>query len=49
MQLPYTDIMKNKNLIEKKILSLARELKGTEGSKAHRIRGQIEVLNWVVE
>ena len=41
--------MKHRKQIERRVFELALELKGSEGSKAHRLRGQIEVLQWVLE
>lgn len=40
---------KKKYRIQIKILELTRNLKGTTGSKAHGLRKQIEILNWVLE
>lgn len=41
--------MKSVKEIDKKMDELARELVQTTGSKAHRIRGEINRLNWVLE
>ena len=41
--------MKTKKEIIHKIWELTKEKKGTEGSKAYRINGQIDILNWVIE
>ncbi len=49
MQLPNMVTMKTIKQTEKKIIELTRELKGTEGSKAHGIKKQIDILNWVLE
>jgi len=41
--------MKTKNEINEKINELARTAIGTEGSKAYKFRGQVEILKWVLE
>ena len=41
--------MKTKKEIQKAILQKSKEIIGAEGSKAHRLRGEMEMLNWVIE
>ncbi len=40
--------MKTKKEMERKILTLTKELEGKKGSRANRIRGEIQTLNWVM-
>jgi len=41
--------MKIEEEINNKINELAKQLIGTEGSQAHGIRKQIEILKWVLD
>lgn len=41
--------MKTKELIERKILEITKEVPTSNGSKAVQLRAQIEILNWVID
>ncbi len=41
--------MKTEEQINNKINEIAKQAIGTEGSKAYRLRGQIEILAWTIE
>ena len=43
-----TKIKKSVEEVKERIFNLSKELSEHEGSKAHGIRKQIEILHWVI-